>query len=161
MFVLLFGPWCLQTVVLEKTPASPLDSKEIKPVNLKEDQPWVLVGKTDAEAVVFWSSDENSRLIGKVPDARKDWGQKEKRASKDKIADVIIDTMDMNLGKIRDMMRDREAWHAKVHGVAKSWTWLGDWTTKTNLTSIFRQKENNPRWKHGICYMRNDNQRKE
>ena len=68
-------------MVLEKTPESPLDSKEIKLVNLKGDQPWILTGMTDAEAEapVFWSSDANSSLIGKVPDAGKYQGQKEKR----------------------------------------------------------------------------------
>ena len=73
--------WCLRTVVLEKTPQSPLDSKEIKPVNLKGNQPWILIGRTDAEAEapVFWSSDMNSHLFGKVPDAGKDWEQREKR----------------------------------------------------------------------------------
>ena len=62
--------WCLQTMVLEKTPESPVDSK-IKPVNLKGNQPWTLVGSTDAEVEtpVFWSSDADSKLIGKVPDA--------------------------------------------------------------------------------------------
>ena len=77
---------CLRTVVLEKTPESPLDSKEIKPVNLKGNQPWILVGKTGDEAPVFWSSDVNRRLIRKVPDAGKDWGQKEKRAPEDEMA---------------------------------------------------------------------------
>ena len=68
--------WCLWTVLLEKIPKSPLDSMEIKPVNLKGNQPWILVGRTDveAEAPVFWSSDVNSPLIGKVPDAGKGWG---------------------------------------------------------------------------------------
>ena len=66
--------WCLQTVVLEKTSESPLNSKEIKPVNLKGNQPWKLLGRTDAEAPVFWSSDVNIWLIGKVPSAGKDWG---------------------------------------------------------------------------------------
>ena len=67
---------CLQTVELEKTPESPLDSKEIKPVDLKGNQPWILLGRTDAEAEapVLWSSDVNSWLIGKIPDAGKDWG---------------------------------------------------------------------------------------
>ena len=113
-------------MVLEKTPESPLDSKEIKPVNLKGNQPYVLVGRTDTETEtpVLWSPDANSRLIGKVPDAGKDWGQKEKRASKDKIADVIIDTMDMNLGKFQEMVSDREAYCAAVHEVTKSWTQL-------------------------------------
>ena len=68
-------------VVLEKTPESPLDSKEIKPVNLKGNQLWILIGRTDAEAPVFWSPDANSQLFGKVSDARKEWGQKEKRPS--------------------------------------------------------------------------------
>ena len=76
--------WCLWTVVLEKTPQSPLDSKEIKPVNLKGNQPWIFPERTDAEAPVFWSSDANSQLIGKVPEAGKDWGQ-EKRASEDEM----------------------------------------------------------------------------
>jgi len=78
--------WCLQIVVLEKSPESSLDSTEIKPVNLKGDQPWILFGRTDAETPLFWSSDVNRWLIGKVPDADKDWEQKEKRASEDEMA---------------------------------------------------------------------------
>ena len=72
--------WCLLTVVLEKTPECPLDSKQIKPVNRKGNQPWIHDRRTDVEAEtpVFWSSDVNRWLIGKVPDAGKDWGQKEK-----------------------------------------------------------------------------------
>ena len=77
---------CLWTVMLEKTPESLLDSKEIKSVNLKGNQLWILVGRTDAEAPVFWPPDSNSWLIGKVPDTGKDWGQKEKRASEDEMA---------------------------------------------------------------------------
>ena len=79
--------WCLQTVVLEKTPESLLDGKEIKPVNLKGNQPWILVGRTgaEAEAPVFWSSDTHSQLIGKIPDVGKHWVQKE-RASGDEMA---------------------------------------------------------------------------
>ena len=75
-------------MVLKKTPESPLNSKEIKPVNLKGNQPWIFTGRTDAdpEAPVFWSSDADKQLIGKVPDAGKDWGQKEKRASEDEMA---------------------------------------------------------------------------
>ena len=80
--------WCLQTVVLEKTPDSPLDSKEIKPINLKGDQPWIFTGKTDAEAEasVFWLSDTICWLIEKFPDAGKDWEQKEKRVSENEMA---------------------------------------------------------------------------
>ena len=78
--------WCLQTVVLEKTPESPLDSKEIKQVIFKGDQLWIFTGRTEAEAAVFWSSDVNRWLIREVPDAGKDWKQKKKRASEDEMA---------------------------------------------------------------------------
>ena len=79
--------WCFQTVVLKKTPESPLDWKEIKPVDLKGNQPWIFIGRTDAEAEapIFWSSDVNRWLIGKVLHAPKDGGQKEKRASEDEM----------------------------------------------------------------------------
>ena len=98
---------------LEKTLESPLDSKEIKPVNSKGNKPWIFIGRTDAEAEapVFWSPDVKSQLIGKDPDAGKDWRQKEKRAAEDE--------MDMNLGKLWEMVRDRKAWHAAVHGGRK------------------------------------------
>ena len=77
--------WYLRTMMLEKTPENPLDSKEIKPINLKGNQPWIHIERTDAEAPIFWSSDANSWLIGKVPDARKDWGQTEKRGTEDEM----------------------------------------------------------------------------
>jgi len=79
---------CLQTVVLEKIPEIPLDSKEIKPVNLKGNESWIFVGRTnaEAEAPVFRSFDTNSWLTGKVPHAGKDWRQKEKRASEDEMS---------------------------------------------------------------------------
>ena len=77
--------WCLQTVVLEKTPESCLESKKIKQVNLKRDQPWIFTGRTDTEAPVFWPSDVNIKFIGKVTDAGKDQGKKEKRALEDEM----------------------------------------------------------------------------
>ena len=77
--------WCLQTVVLEKIPENLLGGKEIKPVNLKGDQPWIYTGRTDAEVPVFWSPDVNRQLIGKIPDIGKDRQQK-KRASEDEMA---------------------------------------------------------------------------
>ena len=75
-----------ELVVLEKNPESPLDSKEVKPVNLKWDQPWTFTGRTNAEGEtpVFWSCDVNRRLMGKVPEAEKDQGQN--RASEDEMA---------------------------------------------------------------------------
>ena len=77
--------WCFRTVVLEKTLESPLDSKEIKPVNPKENQPWIFIGRTDAEAPILWSPDAKSWVIGKDPDAAKDWGQEENGVAKDKM----------------------------------------------------------------------------
>ena len=70
--------WCLWTMVLEKASESPLDGKEIKPINLKVNQPWILIARTDAEVEtpVFWSPDAKSWLTGKILDAGKDWGQK-------------------------------------------------------------------------------------
>ena len=102
----------------------PLESKEIKLVNVKENQPWILIWRTDAEAEtpVFWSSDVNSWLTGKVPDAGKDWGQRKRGYQRMKFLDAITDAMDKNSGKLWEMVRDREAWHVTVHGVAKSWT---------------------------------------
>ena len=70
--------WWFQTVVLAKTLESPLDSKVIKPVNLKENQPWIFVGRTDAKAPILWPPDAKSWLIGKDLDAGKDWRQEEK-----------------------------------------------------------------------------------
>ena len=81
--------WCLQAVMLERTPQSSLDSKGMKPISLKGNQPWTLIGRTDAKAKtpVLWSPDANSLLIGKVPDAGNDWGQKEKMTSEDEMAE--------------------------------------------------------------------------
>ena len=108
-------------MVLEKTPESPLNSKEIKPVNLKGDQPQIFTGRTDAEAPVFWSSDANRRLTGKVPDAGKDLGQ-EKKMSEDEMAGYINNAMNRNLGQLWEIVEDRGVWHAAVHGVTKTRT---------------------------------------
>ena len=80
--------WCFSTVVLEKTLESPLDCKEIQPVHPKGDQSWVFIGRTDAEAEspILWLPHAKSWLIGKAPDAGKDWGQEEKGTTEDEIA---------------------------------------------------------------------------
>ena len=79
--------WCFQIVVLEKTLESPLECKEIKPVNPKGNQPWIFIGKTDAEAEapILWLPDMKSQLIGKDPDSGKDWRQKEKEEPEDEM----------------------------------------------------------------------------
>ena len=78
--------WCFGTVVLEKTLESPLDCKEIKPVHHKGNQSWIFIGGTDAEAPVLWPPDAKNWLIGKDPDAGKDWRQEEKGTTEDEMA---------------------------------------------------------------------------
>ena len=123
--------WCFQTVVLEKTLESPLDSKEIKPVNPKGNQPWIVIGRTDAEAEapILWPLDAKNWPIWKDPDTGKDWGQKEKGQQRIRWLDGITDSVDMNLGKFLEIVEDRGTWLATVHGVTKSWMWLSNWTT--------------------------------
>ena len=114
--------WCFQIVVLDNTLVSPLDSKEIKPVNPKGNQPWFFVGRTDAEAEApkLWPPDVKSWRIGKDPDAGKDWRQEEKvEWQRVRWLNGIANSMDMCLSRLQEMVKHRETWWAAVHGVAE------------------------------------------
>ena len=130
--------WCLQTVVLEKTLESPLDCKEIKPVNRRGNQSWIFIGRTDdeAEAPILWPPDVKSQLTGKDPDAGKDQRQKEKRVIEDEMVGWHHWLSGHELSKLQVIVKDREAWSASVHGVAKISTWLSGWTTADDWSNM-------------------------
>ena len=115
--------WCFWTVVLEKTLGSPLDYKEMKPVNPKGNQPWIFIGYC-TEVPILWPPDWKSWLIGKDPDAGNDWGQEEKGWQRMRWLDGITDSMDVSLSKLWEIVKDRE-----VCGVTESWTQPNNRTT--------------------------------
>ena len=120
---------------------SPLDCKEIKTVNAKRNQPWIFIGRTDdeAESPRLWPPDAKSWFTGKDSDGGKDCMQKEKRQKKMRWLDSITDPAGMNLSKLHETVKDRGAWCAAVHGVAKSQTWRSDWTTTTTTTRLLKE----------------------
>ena len=121
--------WSFWTVVLEKTLESPLDCKEIKPVNPEGNQSWIFIGRTDAEAEtpVLWSPEVKNWLTGKDPDSGKDWRQEEKGMTEDEMVAWHHWLDGHELEQVPGVGMDREPSCAAVHGIAKSWTWLSDW----------------------------------
>ena len=120
--------WCLQIVGLKKTLESPLEWKEIRSVNPKGNQPWMFIGRADAEAEapILWPPDAKSWLTGKDPEAGKDWRQKEKMVTENEMVREHHQFNDMNLNNLWEIVENREDWHAAVHGVTKSWIQLSD-----------------------------------
>ena len=123
--------WCFWTVVLENTLESPLDCKKIKPVHTKGNRSWIFTGRTDAKLKLQYfghlirraDSLEKTLMLGEIE------GRKRRRWQRVRWLDgIIIDSMDMSLSKIPQLVMNKEAWHAAVHGITKSCTWLTDWT---------------------------------
>ena len=127
-------------MVLEKPLESYLDSKEIKPVNPKGNQPWIFIWSTDdeTEAPILWPTDMKSWLIGKYLNARKDWRQRRRKQQRMRWFDSIVDSMDVNLSKFGERVKDREAWSPWDCKKSDMTEWLNNNRTDiNNIISVF------------------------
>ena len=138
--------WCFWTVVLEKTLESSLDCKEIQPVHPKGNHSWIFIRRTDAEAEtpILWPPDVKSWFIWKDPDVGNDWRQEEKGTAEDEMVGCHHRLNGREFSKLRELVTDREAWCAAVHGAAKSRTQLSERTELNwnNILSLFYKWEN-------------------
>ena len=135
--------WCFWIVVLEKTLESPLDCKEIKSVNPKGNQPWIFIEglMLKLKLQYFGQLMQKADSLEKILRLGKIEGRWRRRQQRMRRLDSITDSMDMNLRKLREIVKDREDWHAAVHEVTKSWTRLSDWTTTTKREQGFNERD--------------------
>ena len=133
--------------MLEKTPESLLDCKEIQPVNPKGNQSLIFIGRTDAEGEtpILWPPDAKSWFTGKTLMLGKIEGRRRRGRQRMRWLHGIIDSIDMSLGKLLELVMDREAWRAVVHGVAKGWTRLSNWT-ELNWTELRNRRGKKDVW---------------
>ena len=132
--------WYVWTVVLEKTLESPLDCKKIQPAHSKGDQSWVFFGRTDAKAEtpILWPPHVKNWLIGKDSDAGRDLGRRRRGRQRMRWLVGVTDSIHMSLGELWELVMDREAWRAVIHGLAKSQTWRSYWT---ELNFVFQWRD--------------------
>ena len=126
-----FEPWCWRSLLRVPWTAR----RWYQSIHPKGDQSWIFIGRTDVEAEtpILWPPDVKNWLTGKVPDAGRDWRQEEKGTIEHEMIGRHHQLMNMSLNKLRELVVDREAYHAAIHGVVTSQTWLSNWTTLTHV----------------------------